>query len=222
MTMTSLPRTFGHGGVGYDKALADAVREQLGMRQAVVAGAAANTKMDIAAMRPEDTILSAIVFNNSAAAAPVDDAANITIEDTRASGTLTAASVAADDSCVVNGVTYTFKATPTQRNHIKYTAGNTDAQDAALLAAAINAYESHYDGAKALTPAVVATVNNNVVTVRALADGTAGNSIVLTGTPVRLAASGAGTLAGGTATGGIKSTTNHTGKTLLVTWFDKR
>lgn len=221
MTMQSLPKVVG-GGAGTEGALHKAVRELQGLRVATVAGAAAGTKMDIAAMRTEDTILSALSWTNAAAAAPAEDVANITIQDTRASGTLTAASVNADDSCVVNGVTYTFKATPTQRNHIKYTEGNTDAQDATLLANAINAYESHYDGAKALKPAVVASANGAVVTVTALADGTAGNSIVLTGTPVRLAASGAGTLAGGTATGGIKSTTNLTGKTLTVFWFDKQ
>jgi hypothetical protein len=221
MSLQQLPHPLGHGGVGYDRAVPRALKELQGLRLAVVAGAAGNTKMNIAAIREEDTILSAIV-STDAGGALADDTANVTIVSTKASGTLTVDALVADNACVVNGVTYTFKATPTQRNHIQYTVGNSDTADALLLANTINAYESHYDGAKALVPAVVATANNAVVTVTAIADGTAGNSIVLTGTALRLAASGAGTLAGGTATGGIKSTTTLSNKSLIVMWFDKQ
>jgi hypothetical protein len=67
---------------------------------------------------------------------------------------------------------------------------------------------------------VVATAASNVVTVKAVEEGTGGNAIVLTSADGTIVASGSGTLAGGTATGGIKSSgaTNQ----IILFWFNKK
>lgn len=297
-----------------------AIRELQGLRMSVVAGTTAGTKMNIAAMRPEDTIVS--VCDNPPTIA--DDAANCTPSSNRATGTLTVAAATEADTCVVNGVTYTFKTTPTQATHVKVTVGNNTTM-ATALAATINAYECRrLSTGNFNTPTVTATSNAAVVTVSSAAVGTgsgpvvteagseitvvstdpgavtatcivaitdvttitvngvtfsakttptdldlhfgvkataalqatevarvinsyqnergtldaiatvnaavvtitsasgrSGNSITLTGTPTRLAASGSGYLAGGTATGGFTSTTNLAAKNVMVLWFDK-
>lgn len=210
--------------LGNPAQLAKIVRELQGLRQSLVAGAAAGTKINVPAMRPEDTIVSAIVFTNAAAAAPVDDTPNITAQSAGATGTVTVSGNPADgDTVTVNGTVYTWKNTPNSKTSIKITAGNVNAM-AAALASVINAYESRYEsqlhGSPNRTPAVKATANAGVVTVAALAEGTAGNSISLARSGSNVAVSGAN-LAGGTATGGFKSTTDLTGKTVLVTWYDK-
>jgi hypothetical protein len=111
----------------------------------------------------------------------------------RATGTITAASAVAGDTCRVGGVTFTAKAGASGVGFPNGFSIDTDDTHAATdLAAQINAHPS-------LTGIVTATSALGVVTVRAVTSGTAGNSIVLTGTAVRLAASGAGVLAGGIA-----------------------
>jgi hypothetical protein len=202
MSLKSIAALLGQGGAGLDSDLHGLLTEMQGLKVSVVAGAAA-------------------VVSTDAGGALADDAANITIQATKASGTLTAAAVAADDSCVVNGVTYTFKAAPTLPNHVLRTAGDNTA-NALALANAINAYESRYTGSETNVPEVIATADAAVVTVTAIVDGAAGNAIVLTGTPTRLAASGSGTLENGTDTGGIKSTTNLTSKSVILFWFNKQ
>lgn len=111
----------------------------------------------------------------------------------RATGTITAASAIAGDSCVIKGVMFTGVAGATgvgKPNNFSIDTSDTAA--AADLAAQINAHPS-------LAGYVTATSSAGVVTVRAVTAGTAANSYVLTGTAVRLAASGSGTLAGGIA-----------------------
>ncbi len=292
------------------------IRELQGFRSTLIAGAAAGTKMNIASMRLEDTILSAIQFI-TAGGAPVDDKANITIQPTKAYGTLTISgnpvaldtfevngvtytwngvngaaksipitagnvtamaeavvakvnawershknavvasnvagvvtftsvddgvgngpivtdtgstitvsstdpgavtatfvSAAQDDALTVNGVVFTLKDTPTlllQHADVK----GTDALQAVEMARVINAYEARYH-----TLNVIASVAANVVTLRSIVRRS-GNSITLTENASNCAVSGAGYLANGTNTGGIKSTTDLSLSTLLVTWFDK-
>jgi hypothetical protein len=204
--------------------LADLVEVQ-GRTMTVVTGATANTKINVAAMRKGDTLHNAIVFTD-AGGAVADDAANMTIQDTHATGTLTiSGNPVADETVTVNGNVYTWKAAANVKalNHVAITAGDNTAM-AAALAAAINAYEARYqsqlhgDGWR--TPAVSATSALGVVTVTALADGVAGNSITITEASTNVAASGA-TLAGGTATGGVKSTTDLSAKHVLLVWSNK-
>jgi hypothetical protein len=296
------------------------VRELQGIRLTVVAGAVAGTKMDIAAMSSEDTVVSATSTDGLVA----NDAANITPSTGKATGTLTVAAAADGDTCVVNGVTYTFKTTPTAATHVKVTVGDNTAM-ALALANTINAYENRrLTTGNYNVPAVSAAAAAAVVTVSSVASGAgngpvvteagseitvvstnpgavtatcivainntttitvngitfsakttvtdldlhfaikadanlqaaevarvinayqnergnlnavatvagavvtiapaaakSGNSITLTGTPTRLAASGSGYLVGGTGTGGFTSVTNLTGKTMMVLWMDK-
>lgn len=298
-----------------------AVTELQGFSIDMPAGAAAATKMNVPAIRSEDTLKSVIQLTSGV---PVDDTANCTIVDTRASGTVTFATAIEGSAFSVNGTTYTVRAVPLAVTDILL--GGTDAQMATKAAAAVNAFENRafdtngnprspsviasstgasgvvtfislVDGAgnaPAVTNSAHATVTNNntalvtatcasvvatdtltvngvVFTVTAtpllitdvLLGGSdnaqalnfanalnyyqgnhgfspavqaanvsaavnisplfakTGNIIPLTGTVTVLAASGA-TLAGGTATGGIKSSTNNTGKNMLVFWFNKR
>ena len=206
------------GGAVNDGALAAILRELQGLRVNVAAGAASGTAMNVAALRTEDTIISALVHTD-AGGAIADDTANITIQSTKAFGTITiSGNPVADETFVVNGVTYTFKAAVTGPKQVLITTGDNTVM-AAAAAAAINAYEN---GKVAVDASVVATSALGVVTVTAVVDGVAGNAIVLTEAGTNVAVSGAGTLTGGTATGSFKSTTNLTGKSVVLTWFNKR
>lgn len=198
MTMQALPSVFGKGGSNLTDGTLQAVLKELqGLNISVVAGAAANTKMNIAAMRIEDTILAAIVTTDAANAAVVNDVSNITIQPTKASGTLTVSGNPVDgETFVVNGVTYTFKTAPTGgMQQVKIVAGDNNAM-AANIAAAINAYENRRLGGISNTgpntAAVVATSATNVCTITSVVDG-AGNGVVVTGTVTVLAEAGSGT-----------------------------
>lgn len=178
--------------------LKDIVTELQGLRVVAVNGAAASTKMDVPAIRSEDTILEAIILADTWAA-PTSDVANVSIVDTHASGTLTISGDPLDDETfVVNGVTYTFKTTPTQMTHVKITAGDNNTM-AAAVASAVNSYETRKIGGIGAgsgnmnTPGVVATVATNVVTFKSYADG-AGNGPVVTknGAPITLSAADPG------------------------------
>jgi hypothetical protein len=324
--MSLIPLTHAQA-LGNPKNTFDAIKELQGLNVTIVDGAAAGTKMDIPAMRTEDTIISAIKFTD-AAGAPVSDLANITIQGTKATGTITiSGNPVADETITVNGAVYVWKAVPTSKLHLKITAGNNTTM-AADVAAKINAYEGRYEAAlngdSNRQPAVVATSALGVVTVTSVEDGAgngpivtdtgttitiastnpgavtatfvsagntdaiivngvtftiktvpvnldkdmgvkasdtlqaaetvriinayqtkfgglnvratnalgvvtltslspkSGNSITLTETSTNVAVSGSGYLSGGTATGGIKSTTDLSVSSLLVTWFNKR
>lgn len=197
----------GKGGSGIPDALPKALRELQGLKFAVLAGAAANTKINLAAIRPEDTIVAAIQF---AAGVPTDKTATMSIDDVRASGTLTVGTVIADNTVTVNGKVYTWKATENKLlRHIGLT--GTANGNAAALAAMINLHDGN---------TLIATVSTNVVTVRALAEGTGGNSIGIAAS-ANVTASAA-TLANGTTTGGVRSTDNTSSNNLVVVWFDKQ
>lgn len=202
---------------GFPPGLGAVITEAQGLTFALIAGGSANAKLNIAAIRKEDTVLFAM---NNNAETLTDVTNTITISETRASATLTVASVVNTDVCVVNGVTYTFKTTPTLENHIKVTAAGAGADNAnaAALARAINRYEGRFVSGELNTPKVKAVANAAVVTVTSNADGAAGNAITFTGTAVRLVATGGGHLAGGTDTGSISSSgaTNQ----LLVAWYN--
>jgi hypothetical protein len=151
------------------------VRELQGLRLNAVAGAAAGTKMNIAAMRSEDTIVAAA----DAAGILADDAVNCTISSSKAAGTLTVAAAVDGDTCVVNGVTYTFKNTPTSAVHVKVTAGNNTAM-ALALATTINSYENRrLSTGNFNNPAVIATAAAAVVTITSVAAGTGNGPVVV-------------------------------------------
>lgn len=225
MAMEQISALLGHGGVGFNDKLPKVIKELAGLNVSVVDGAAAGTAMDIAAIRDGDTILAAVNFAD-AGGAPVDDAANITIQSCKAKGTITLANAvpAAGDTVTVRGVVYTFKAANTLTANTHVLIGATLAATATNLAAVINAYESAWLGnAGQRVPLVIASADNAVVTITAINEGTAANDYTLAktfATGANCSVSGA-KLAGGTATGSIKSTTNLSAATLLVFWFNK-
>jgi hypothetical protein len=187
-----------------------AIKELQGFTQSVLTGTTANTTIALAAIRQEDTLIGAL---NNNAGTITDITANISINDVNATGTITCAAAAAADTVTVNAKVYTA-VSGTPANNTQFNIAGSDTADAASLVAAINSRE-----ANALN-AVTASNIAGVVTVRATAEGTGGNSITLASSNgTRLAVSGA-TLAGGTATGGIKSTsvTNQ----IILTWWNKR
>lgn len=192
MSLTPIPSA--HALQSNPKALKDALVELQGVNVTLVDGAAAGTGMSIPAIRQEDTILAAIVYGD-AWAAPTDDKANITIQPTTASGTLTFSGAPSEGETVtVNGNVYTFRAVPVKMNDVLIAANN--AARATALANAINAYENRYEsqlhGDGNRTAAVIASANAAVVTVRSIVDGN-GNAPIVTGTPTVLAAAGSAT-----------------------------
>ena len=219
MSLQTLSNQLGKGGVGIPDQIPAALKELQGFNVSVVAGAAAASKMNVAALRSEDTLASVLAFN---AGVPAEDKANCTISATKAYGTVTVAAVNDADTATVNGVVYTFKDAPTALNHVKRTAGNNNA-NALALATAINTYERRYTSQGSRVAQVVAVANSAVVTITAVVDGAAGNSItLLSSNGTRLAVTGSGTLTNGSDTGGFTSTTNLTGQTVVVIWFNKR
>ena len=191
------------------------LREIRGLGFTLVAGAAANTKINVAAIRQEDTILFGM---NNNAGTLTDITANLSIVDLHASGTVTVGTRAAGDTVTVNGRVYTLVAVDTvigENDFSKVSVGASANECAANLAEAINAREKQQlNGGQ-----VRATVATNVVTVTAIVEGVAGNAYTLAETGNTFTVSGA-TLSGGNATGGIKST-SATNQILLV-WYNKQ
>ena len=207
----------GKGGAGLSAAelvnVATMLKELQGLNVSLLAGAAANTTIALAAIRKEDTIIAAL---NNSTGTLTNILPNVTINDVRASGTVAVGTAAAGDAVVVAGLTYALVANDTvvaANDFSKVKVGANAAGCASNLAAAINAREANR------TQQVSASVSTNTVTVTAVAEGAVGNAIALTETGNTFTVSGA-TLAGGTATGGIKSTsvTNQ----VLLFWFDKK
>jgi hypothetical protein len=214
MAFHAINSQLGRGGAKVADDLKSLFTELQGLKVNVVAGATAGTKMDIAAMRDEDTIVGAVNLTDNTELT----LANITIQSVKASGTVTY-SVAAPsngETVTVNGVVYTHKTTP-GAPYTDVALGASITAAATNLKNAINAYEGARFGGRQ----VVATSNAGVVTVTAVVEGTAGNAITLAETGTNIAVSGA-TLAGGTATGGFKSTDNLSAKQVMVVWFNKR
>lgn len=199
-------------------------KEQQGLTFTVIDGVAAGTAMTVAAIRPEDTILSAIKFMDIWAA-PTDDKANITIQSDTASGTVSIAGNPVDGETVtVRGVVYTFKTAPSAITHAKITAGDNTAM-AATLAGVINGYETRYEsqlnGDGARTPLITASSALGVVTIKSIAPGAVGNAYTLSKVATNVTVSGA-TLAGGSDIGAIKSTTDLSVATIVLVWVDKK
>lgn len=222
----------GKGGSGIsDGTLAKVLTELQGLTVSLVAGEADGVAMSVPSISPEDTILMALVFDNAAAAAPVNDADHITITPTHASGSFTFTGGMPDDgdTVSVNGTVYTWKDSATALNHVQIPVGDgvADLDAANALAAAINAYEGRYEarlnGNSWRTPQVVASVVNGSdpkVVITAVVNGSAGNLIALANTTAEIDVSGAH-LSGGTTAGSITSTTDLTGKTMVLFWFNK-
>jgi len=194
-----------------------AIAELQSMSTAVLAGGAASAKLDLAAIRSDDTIESAIIFQ--ATGLPVDDTANVVISVLKATGTLTATTIVADNTVTVNGNVYTFKVAPLVLGDVALGADDTEAM--LNLAAAINTVETSYgNGLGEVAADVVASAATNVVTVTASEEGVAGNSLTIVSGQGTIVASAA-TLLGGTATGSVSTPTDTTSKSLVVTWFKK-
>lgn len=110
----------------------------------------------------------------------------------RASGTVTVASIQADDTVTINNVTLTGKASPS--GEAQFDSDGSDTVVATALAACINANSS-------LTGIVTATSSAGVVTVSAYAKGLMGNAITLASSNGTRLAVSAARLAGGTGLG---------------------
>jgi phage tail sheath gpL-like len=207
----------GVGGTGMHGAgqgsAARMLRELQGLRVSIVAGGSANTKLALSTIRDTDTIISAL---NNNAGTITDVTGTISIDDLRAVGTVTVGTAAANDTVTVAGSVYILVPAIEKVEQFDYTkvkVGATAAETAANLAAAINKREGNRSASQ-----VIATAASNVVTVRAVAEGTSGNSITLAEVGSSFTVSGA-TLAGGSATGGIRSTgaTNS----VILFWLEK-
>jgi len=128
--------------------------------------------------------------------------------------TVACASVVNTDTFTVNGVTFTFKTTPTVA-YLDLAVPATNAAAAAAIVAALVRYQSNVGDLN-----VAATALDDDVTITAKGART-GNTIALAEAATNVAKSGV-FLTGGTNTGGIKSTTDLTGESLLVYWYNKQ
>ncbi len=202
-----------------------AVRELQGQTVSLLAGDSAATKIDLAAIRLEDTVQS--VLHHTASAAIADLTGEVSIFDTRATGTVTLVSVVAGDFVEVDGQRFeaidgeTLGANSGRANTgvYKFGLGANDNEAAANLNAAMEQFYGFQN-----PTGVNSSVATNVVTVQARVEGAFGNAITLveSTSSARITVSGA-TLTGGTDTGGIElSGTDTTGDQLVVTWYDKR
>lgn len=117
----------------------------------------------------------------------------ITATQRRATGTLTAATAIAGNTCVINGVTFTGADGAVVPGDATFSVDTGNTETATSLAAQINAYASPL-----LSGIAAAKSASAVVTVYAVNQGTSGNAITLVGTVTTLAASGA-LLTGGAA-----------------------
>lgn len=102
----------------------------------------------------------------------VVDIATSSSDPVAASATATLVSVAADETIVIGAVTLTAKASPSGEN--QFDQSGDDDEDAASLAAKINAHS-------VLSEVVSASVASNVVTITSKIKGVIGNQIALTG-----------------------------------------
>jgi len=201
----------------------DAIAELQGLNIDLLAGATGGTKIDLAAIRAKDTILKALVEDVTSGKF-VDDTANVTITDIRASGTLTVAAgngMLDGEFFTVGDQVFTFKTGLTSVRKLVHSGGanvpNNGADNdatAALIAEAINLVFG-----RDKVHGVVATVVTNVVTVTARQEGVVGNSIVLTEGATDVAAVA---MAGGSDTGGVQSATDNSTDQILLFWYQKQ
>ena len=126
---------------------------------------------------------------------------------------VTASTVIEDNTITVNGVTFTAKDAPATA--LQFDVKLTDIAQADEIARCLNAYAVAND-----LDFVASTTGTAVVTIKPRA-ARYGNIITMTaGTATHTTAAGSGRLTGGTATGGFKSTTDLSGKSVLVFWSD--
>lgn len=211
MALQPLNPSFSQGGSGLSDGQLKAILSELrSITTVVVAGAAADTKIDVAALRPEHTLISAIGVSATTGAL-TEHTANVLIQGVRAVGTLTLGTVVAGNTATVAGKTFTFRAAPALGAATYEVALGADASAAAAnLAAEINLW---------LAGTVTAVAAANVVTITAVAEGTPGNAVTTVGGTNVTA--GAATLAGGTSSGGFKLAAATTGQNIILTFFKK-
>lgn len=204
MTLNTLSRIgVGDPGQGPNLSLAAALAELQGLTFSLLGSAGAGAKNALAAIRREDTILAAL-NNNAGTLTNLAFVAGV-----KATGTLTFASAVATDTFVVNGVTFTIKASPVSGVYTDVAVGADNTAQAALAAAAINAFFGDTDNS------VTATAALAVVTITATASGTGPNAYTTVGGTHITA--GAATLAGGTADAGITISDTRASGTLTFT-----
>lgn len=206
----------------------DYIKELQGLTVSLLAGAAADTDIALAAIRSEDTIVAAL---NNNAGTITDIKANMSIRPTVATGTITAVNQTAGDTFTVDQQLYTFVTDVTVVAAGDYTKVKVGADDNAMavnIAAAINGRESQRLTGNGGVGKVVAVANSAVVTLTATVDGIGsnaahpdktGNYVALAETGSAVTISGA-TLTGGSATGAVQSTsiTNQ----IILFWFNKK
>lgn len=206
----------GHGGAGAqgdgDGSFEKAVKELQGFTISLLAGAAADTKIALAAIRPEDTILAAL---NNNAGTITDITGTMSIDSLKASGTVTVGAAVANDTVTIAGMLFTFVASKTNPlDYTKVVIGVNAEATAINLEAALKARL-----AQTANPTITVTRATAVLTITAVAEGVGGNSIALAEVGTSVTISGA-TLTGGDAAGGVLSTgvTNQ----IILFWYNKR
>jgi hypothetical protein len=126
--------------------------------------------------------------------------------------TATCDAVVADNTIVINGVTFTAKAEPA--TPVQFDVEADDTAQAAEIAAVINAYDEENG-----TLDVIATSDAEVVTFVPRSTRT-GNAIAASSVGGTMTVTGSGYFTGGSNSGGV-TLTGTTGQ-LILFWFDKR
>lgn len=192
-----------------------ALGELQGINVVVLAGVAADTKINLAAIRAEDNIVGAVNFNGGV---PNDVLGNASVSDIRAAGTISLSSAVAGNKVVVDGTTYEFVSAFTYVRDAglkQVLVGGTDTISATNLAAAITEVNSKVrDG-------VTAVGNGTDVEVTAKLEGAVGNAIEMDDTDGGGNISAPANLSGGTDTGGVQFDV-LTNDAVIVTWYNKR
>lgn len=176
---------------GYAGDTVQAVRELQGLRVDMAMGGPPGTVMTLPGLKEKSKVLAALSFDGSGAFS-ADIGQSLTFHPGKASGTLTLNSVVEDETATVHDIIFTFKDNPGPE-YTEVQVGATDAESAANLADAINAYFAPLAESGYLR--VTAEADAAVVTVTAWDSGTASNAIALAGS-AQVTASAA-TLEGG-------------------------
>lgn len=185
MTQRALPAEFGKGGKNLtDGTLYNIISELMGHRQITVAGATAATKIDVAAMKPEDTLESVINLADG-----LDDTANCTIASVSAAGVITMTDVpTAADTVTVNGIVFTFVAAATLEDEVTIGAGEEATGD--NLADVMNAYNTNHPDTFNVTSV---SDGSGAVTCTSIPDGVGNGPVVTdTGTTITISSTNPG------------------------------
>lgn len=189
------------------------VHELQGLRVSLLSGTYNTGVMEeVSGMTGKSIILSALFSNG---ASMVDITGDVQIFPGFATGTLTLDTVVEDETADVHDVTFTFKDNPGP-SYTEVQVGASDAESAANLAAAINAYFGA-PGSNYLP--VHAEAQGAVVVVAARQPGTASNAILIAGS-TQITASAA-TLEGGTDDASVLfNSDNGLGQVILM-WYQR-